>query len=503
MMKPETENKQVLVIDDDDLILKSVSELLQHEGFQTLQAACGDEAIEKSKKKNFSVALVDLNLPDIYGMELIQRMKNIAPDVEIIIMTGQPSLETSIAAIDEHIFAYLCKPVPFKILTRTVRSAIERRQLSLQNRELMRQLELERNQLKEEVTAQRKAMERRLRESNQFIGESSAIERIRQQIIEVAPSDMTVLIQGESGTGKDVVARTIGDLSGRASNSFVKINCPAIPDQLLESELFGHEAGAFTDARTKKPGRFELADKGTIFLDEIGDIPPFLQAKLLQVIEHKEFFRVGGSKSIHVDSRILAATNAPLRQFMLDRSFRPDLYYRLCEYQIVMPPLRERPEDIPMLVDHFIWKYAHTAEKPNLRVSSSTIDNMLGYNWPGNIRELESTVRRFVLTGLESAIIDQINAGPRRQGISTGIHPVENGDNHKHAYVNAAEPEFSPQKATNATDMNGHSLQDAEIQQIVKALHHTNWNRKQAAEILGISYSTLRRRIREYDLKER
>jgi transcriptional regulator with GAF, ATPase, and Fis domain len=303
-----------------------------------------------------------------------------------------------------------------------------------------------------------------------LVGESQAIALVRQQIAEVTPTNMTVLIRGESGTGKGVVAKMIHESSARGSQgALVKINCPAIPETLLESELFGHEAGAFTDAKGRKPGRFELAHGGSVFLDEIGEIPPNIQVKLLQVIEHKEFQRIGGSSTIHVDARILAATNASLEQMIAAGQFRADLFYRLNEYCIHLPPLRERVEDIPLLVQHFLNLYGEEFGRSGLSLSSELMALLMRAPWYGNVRELESVIRRYALTGREESIRALLcpGAGERRSG-------------------GGVERE---------------TLRQSEIQAIMSALTEARWNQRRAAATLGISYSALRRRIEKYGLK--
>jgi two-component system, NtrC family, response regulator AtoC len=308
---------------------------------------------------------------------------------------------------------------------------------------------------------------------------------------------MTVLIRGESGTGKDVVARLISDLSGRTSSGgFVKINCPAIPDTLIESELFGHEVGAFTGASRRKPGRFELASRGTVFLDEVAEIPVTVQAKLLQVIEHKEFSRLGDTRIIKVNARILAATNAPIESMIQGGRFRSDLFFRLNEYCIALPPLRARPEDIPLLVDHFLHKHGVAAEKPHLRISAEMMAMFSHYRWPGNVRELESMIRRFALTGSEGTLHDAMAEGESMAALDLPGAPA----------VPASLP---PSRDADATPFpvppphpSRSMLEENEIKTILRALKETQWNRRRAAERLGTSYSTLRRKIANYKLTE-
>ncbi len=310
-------------------------------------------------------------------------------------------------------------------------------------------------------------IERRLDESRVLVGKSEQIKQIRHFVAQVAPSDMTVLILGESGTGKDVVAKLIHESSGRDPKAWVKINCPAIPETLLESELFGYESGAFTGAQGRKPGQFELASGGTVFLDEIGDIPLALQGKLLQVIEQKSFTRIGGSKAIEVDVRIIAATNAPIEKMVVEGRFRPDIFYRLNEYPIEMPPLRHRIADIPLLVQHFLDLYGTRYDHPDLKISRDSLSFFVQYPWPGNVRELESVIRRISLDANEKSVLKALKAPGNVKNTS---HPV------------------------------AEAVRDTEVQAIIGALSDTGWNRRKAAETLGISYSSLRRRISKYHL---
>jgi transcriptional regulator with PAS, ATPase and Fis domain len=276
------------------------------------------------------------------------------------------------------------------------------------------------------------------------------------------------LIRGESGTGKDIVARLIHEADGR-DGSFVKINCPTIPEALLESELFGHEPGAFTGAERRKPGRFELAAGGTIFLDEIGEIPGGVQSKLLQAIEHKQFTRLGGGATINTDARIVAATNAPLEDMIVERRFRSDLFYRLNQYAIELPPLRERSEDVPLLIDHFLQIYGVKHARPDLTLSPAMMSRLVRYSWPGNVRELEAVMHRFVLTGREDAIESAMERKPERARKDSPLG----------------------------------ELRQSEIRTLMAALTEARWNQRQAAGILGISYSSLRRRVKKYNLKLR
>jgi DNA-binding NtrC family response regulator len=329
---------------------------------------------------------------------------------------------------------------------------------------------------------------------DELVGVSAAIRKVRQDIVEVASTDMSVLIRGETGTGKDVIARLLHQVGTESKGgSFVKICCPALPEQLLESELFGHEAGAFTGALKKKPGRMEIAKNGTTFLDEITEMPPSVQAKLLEVLEHKTFMRVGGNEQITIDTTFVAATNVSQDKIFDEKGFREDLFYRLNQYSIELPPLRERPEDIPHLVEHFLEKYGIIYNNVGLHVSDRTMSIMTQYQWPGNVRELESVARRYALTAKEDIILDELlpyleAAAPAAESIPV----VDQGILHVPIVV-APETTETPSKKCG-------TYKENEKRVIEEALAETHWNRRKAAEILGVSYNTLRRRIAEYEL---
>ena len=461
--------ERILVVDDDAEIRELLSIALARIGFEVIAVDTGAAALDIANREHFAVAIVDLNMPGLPGMETIQMLKQLDPDMEVIVFTGYPTLESSVIAIHTQVFDYICKPVDTDSLQRAAQRAVERRRLVIENRKLMKELKIERNSLKKEVSAARRVIEQCLEESQLLVGESNEIKRIRHFVAQVAPSDMTVFIQGESGTGKDVVARLIHEMSGRDSNTFVKINCPAIPETLLESELFGHEPGAFTGAERRKPGRFELASGGTIFLDEIGDLPLTLQGKLLQVIEHRRFTRLGGSKTIEVDVRIIAATNAPIEKMVADGRFRPDVFYRLNEYAIEMPPLRLRKEDIPLLVDHFLNLYTDKYGHNDIKISPVTEALLFQHEWPGNVRELETAVRRIALDGNENSILESLK--------TTAV-------------------QTAPRNCANV-------VCETETEVIRNALAEARWNRRRAAKDLGMSYSSLRRRIEKYNLTAR
>ena len=461
--------EKVLIVDDEEQIANFLSQIMSRGGLDPIIALNGYDALKVVKQETCSAAIVDLKMPGLSGMETIRHLKEIDSDMEVIVFTGFPSLESSVAAIEQRVFGYLTKPSDRHVILRLVERALERRRLIVENRNLLSMLQAERDQLKIEVKAAKRGIERRLEASNSLVGKSAAIQKVRHFVAQVAPTDLAVLILGESGTGKDVVAHLIHESSGRDPNAFVKINCPAIPDSLLESELFGHEPGAFTGAENSKPGRFKLASGGTVFLDEIGDLPLRLQAKLLQAIEDKCFTPLGSTKSIKVDFRIIAATNAPINRLIAEKRFRSDLFYRLDDYSIHLPPLRERKEDILVLAKHFNGVYSKKFKRPQLEISPETLSILTKYQWPGNVRELESFVRRFVLEGGAEACLEGLNK-------------------------NDTTTE-RPQKAADV-------IKKTEIDAILEALNENRWNRRKAADWLGMSYSSLRRRIAKYNLNQ-
>ena len=477
--RSDMSREKILVVDDDAVIRGLLENSLRLHELEVASASDGAMALEMATQEEHAVAIVDLEMPGMFGTEVIRRLKKLRPHVEVIIFTGNPSFESSIDAIHQQVFDYVCKPADMRTILKTVRKALEHRRLILENQDLLGKLEAERNQLQQEVNAARRALEYRLRSSPAFLGQTTAAQEIRHEIAKVASSNVSVLLLGESGTGKDVIAQLIHESSGRDPHAFIKVNCPAIPESLLESEFFGYEAGAFTGATKRKPGRFELAAGGTIFLDEIGDLPFPLQSKLLQAVEQKQFYRVGGKKPIHVDVRIIAATNAPLADMIGSGRFRADLFYRLNEFTIRVAPLRERKEDIPLLADHFLAEYKKQFDCPDREIPPDARAQLCSYDWPGNVRELQSVIRRFALTGQQDLFPPSRNtaSAPGKGAALQWPAPLK-------------EPQSGP----------AHGNSDLMV--VLDSLSEAKWNRRQAAKALGISYSTLRRRIYQYNLKD-
>src|SRR5205823_265462 len=375
----------VLIIDDEEEIRESIELLLTSEGLNTDTAANGEEGLKKIDENFYDVVLLDLMLPGKSGMEVQKDIRRIDPTLPVIIITAIGALETAVTAIKEGSFDYVIKPWNNEKLVVIVNNAVKQRQLMSENAQL------------------RRALKERFGYSN-IIGKSEKILKVLDLVTQVAPSRSTILIQGESGTGKELIAKAIHLKSQRADKAFVAVNSGSMPVDLLESTLFGHVRGAFTSAISAKKGLFEVADQGTIFFDEIGTIGAETQAKLLRVIQEKEFMRLGGIETIKVDARIIAATNVDLKRLVEEGRFREDLYYRLNVINIQLPPLRERKEDIPALVEFFTKKYCEENGKPPYRFSSEALKVLMDYHWPGNVRELENVVERAVVLAQDEII---------------------------------------------------------------------------------------------------
>src|SRR2546428_2935795 len=375
----------VLIIDDEEEIRESIELLLNSEGLSTDTAANGEQGLKKIEENSYDAVLLDLMLPGKSGMEVQKQIKRIDPTLPVIIITAIGAVETAVTATKEGSFDYITKPWNNEKLVVIATNAIKQRQLLSENMQL------------------RRALKERFGYDN-IVGKSEKILRVLDLVSQVAASRSTVLIQGESGTGKELVAKAIHLKSPRADKAFVPVNSGSMPVDLLESTLFGHMRGAFTSAVASKKGLFEVADQGTIFFDEIGTISMETQAKLLRVIQEKEFMRLGATETIKVDARIIAATNADLKKLVDEGRFREDLYYRLNVINVQLPPLRERKEDIPALVEFFPKKYCEENGKPPYRFSSEALKVLMDYHWPGNVRELENVVERAVVLAQDEII---------------------------------------------------------------------------------------------------
>jgi DNA-binding NtrC family response regulator len=448
-------NPFVFVVDDDASIRESLKDLIESAGLNVQTFASAQEFLASPRSDAASCLVLDVQLPGLSGLDLQQELAKIDVQIPIIFITGHGDIPMTVRAMKAGAIEFLTKPFRDEDLLNAVDQAINRR----------RQIE----QLKNKPTEEEKISEDALRSEISFseiVGQSAVLRRALKEVETVASTDSTVLIYGETGTGKELIARAIHNLSLRRSNPFAKLNCAAIPTGLLESELFGHEKGAFTGAIAQRIGRFELANRGTIFLDEIGDIPLELQPKLLRVLQEREFERLGSTRTLHTDARLIAATNTDLAEKVNEKQFRSDLYYRLNVFPIVVPPLRERREDIPLLVRHFVQKYTQRIKKPIERIPSAAIDALSEYDWPGNVRELEHFIERAVI----------LSPGSELQPPLSEL-----------SYQN-------PPSAIAAAESNSTTLREAEREHIVRTLQDTNWTiggPAGAAARLGMKRTTL------------
>jgi len=439
---------KILIVDDEVNLLQSLGDVLRSKGFMVGTARNGLEALDRLKKRFFDLIIADLKMPRMGGMELLRVVRERYPQTTVVILTGYGTVKSAVDAIKRGAYDYLVKPfVPDEIL-------------------LIIQKVVEEEILREEHRYMRQELERR----GEIITENPEMRKLKDLTNQVARSNATVLITGETGTGKELIARAIHHQSLRKAKLFVKLNCAALAEGVLESELFGHERGAFTDAYHQKRGRFEVADGGTLFLDEIGDISPAIQVKLLRVLQEGEFERVGGEETIRVDVRIIAATNQNLSEAIKEKRFREDLFYRLNVVSLDVPPLRERKEDIPLLARHFLKKY-RTSRRQIEDISQEALDYLVSYDWPGNVRELENAIERAVVLAKDSFV--------KAEDLALSTHGL------------ARDKGISlPSK----------SLWEVESYLIKSVLGETDWNLKRAAQILQISRTTLYSKINKHKI---
>ena len=448
--------EKILIVEDNEDLLFTLTRVLEKEGYELHNAGSGEEALEVFKKELIDLVLLDLKLPKMSGMEVLNRLKDHDPDCLVLMMTGLTDPKPAIEAMKMGAYDYLMKPFELDEVKLVVRKALET------------------HELKREV-AQLKRKSRSENPCDAIFGKSTGIEQVKQLIRVVAGTPKTsVLIQGESGTGKELVANAIHYSSARKSEPFVKLNCAAIPDNLLESELFGFEKGAFTDAKTLKKGLFELANGGTIFLDEISSMKLSLQPKILRVIESQTFRRIGGTTDIKIDVRVVAATNTDLGELVKEKEFRDDLYYRLKVMEISIPPLRDRREDVLLLTKLFIQEFNKEFNRDVKKLDEATENLLVSYHWPGNIRELRNVIERAVILCQEDTVM------PEQM-------PHE---------LKGEDAELPPPK----TSLGMVSLMDMEKHHILDVLNNVNQNKSQAARVLNISRSTLREKLKAYGL---
>lgn len=368
---------KILVVDDDERMCVALAKVLAAESYSVQQAQSGGEALQLLKTQSFPLAITDLLLPDLDGISLLRAAREIHPEMEMVMLTGHASVERAVEAMRLGAYDFIEKPVESAVLIKTAAKALEKQRLSSENRRLRRQVH-------------------GCRGLDSLIGQSPAIRSIKDLVHQIASTDVAVLIQGESGTGKEIVAEAIHHLSERADKPMLKISCAAIPEALLESELFGHERGAFTGAMAAKPGKFELADGGTLLLDEIAEMSPQLQAKLLRVTQDGQFQRLGGTRDLQANVRLLAATHADIAARIAENLFRRDLYYRINTVVLSLPALRKRSEDIPLLANHFLTRFSNEMGRMVKSIAPGAMEQLLAHSWPGNVRELEHTIQRGV-----------------------------------------------------------------------------------------------------------
>jgi DNA-binding NtrC family response regulator len=471
----EQKAARILIAEDEANLRMVLQKELERLGYRVQAAPDGEAALRKLEESNVDVLLCDINMPRIDGMEVLRRVHERPNPPEVIMLTGQATVETAVEAMKLGAYDYLTKPYSITELDVRVKQAAEKRRLRVDNLRLREQL---------------------ARQSGlpEIVSVSAAMTEAVRLVERVAPSEASVLITGESGTGKELIAHAIHRLSSRADGSFIDINCAAFQESLLESELFGYEAGAFSGAKGRKLGLIELADGGTLFLDEVTELPAQLQAKLLRAIETRTFFRVGGVRKVEVNVRIVAATNRNLDSVVANESFRSDLLYRINGFQIDLAPLRDRPEDIEPLARHLMQHVGGTTP-PELE--PETLDALRAYSWPGNVRQLKNCLERAVILSNNGRIT--VNELPPE--VMRPSTPAA-------AFVSpAAQPgagaEFPANANSFAPPASPTSLRDVERQQILSALEQTGWHRGKTAEILGISPSTLYRRLRDYNLERR
>ncbi|RKX31981.1 MAG: hypothetical protein DRP46_02170 [Candidatus Zixiibacteriota bacterium] len=463
------EKIKILIIDDDPKVSWILSEGLSS-GMEFVSARDGIEGIQMVSTEKPDLILLDIKMPGMNGLEVLEKLNRMPSRPEVIMLSGHGETKNIVHSMHLGAAEFINKPFDVKEVEIHINTVLEK------------------NRLKQEVKTLRTELKSRS-QYDQFIGDSPKMTQVKNIIEQVADSELTVLIRGESGTGKEIVGRMLHTLSGRSEEQFTKVNCAAIPRDLLEAELFGYEKGAFTGAHKTKPGRFEVANKGSIFLDEIGDMPMELQSKLLQVLEQQEFVRVGGINNIHVDVRIICATNKNLEEAIQRQQFRDDLFYRLNEITVFLPPLRERPEDIPLLVKYFLDRYNSLYDKDYPELSSEAMARMADFSWPGNVRQLENLIKQIVVRGDESIIGDLLSTG------ITSINPVA-------STVGDAEVEMS-EELVNSYSLKkrvGFAVAREEKKLISEVLNKTNWNRRKASELLEISYRSLLYKIKEYNL---
>jgi DNA-binding NtrC family response regulator len=444
----EHSNIGILIVDDELIVRESLTKWFREDGFRSDAAENAAAALKKLQNGPWHILLVDIKMPGMDGVELLKRVREYKPEIVVIMITAFASVDTAVKALKSGAYDYVTKPIDPDYLDHLIGKVLNERQLAIENVRLKSAVDL-------------------MSERGEIIGESPAMKEVLSLIRSVAPADTTVMIRGESGTGKELVARAIHDLSKRRYFPLVVVNCGAMTETLLESELFGHERGAFTGAQYRRKGKVELADGGSLFLDEIGNIDAKTQMDLLRVIETKQFMRVGGSETIRSDFRVICATNRDLETAVREGSFREDLYYRLNVFTIPLPPLRSRRTDILPLAQHFLRKYALEMNRTVDSFSQEAMDILLEYDWPGNVRELENAIERALV-------------------LCPG---------------NIIEKEHLPVQASTPVSVSGKRLEDIECEHVRRILDENGWNISRSARVLNIDRATLYHKIEKCNLK--
>ncbi|MCD6249412.1 MAG: sigma-54-dependent Fis family transcriptional regulator [candidate division Zixibacteria bacterium] len=448
----------ILVVEDKDSMRNMLHDTLTEEGYRVDSATDGRQAIDLVNNKSYDLVLTDLRMPDVDGLEVLSQVKQIDADTSVIVMTAFGTIENAVSAMKNGAFDFLTKPFDTEHLCVLVGRALENRRLVAEN-----------TLLRQELLADHGI--------DNIIGKNEKMIELGQLVQKVATSDASVLLQGESGTGKELFAKAIHTLSPRKDGPYITINCAAIPGELLENELFGSEKGAFTGAHARKMGKFEIADSGTIFLDEIGDMDIALQAKLLRVLQQKSFERLGGTKTVDIDVRVIAATNMNLTELIRQKKFREDLYYRLSVFPLNIPALKERPDDVPLLADCFIDKYCREMGKSVKNLTKDALSLLQKYHWPGNVRELENTIERAVILAETRKITPEHLAIRLRR-----------------------TDEIQLREGTGLKEIGANAQATAERGAIIRVLKEVRGNKRKAAKVLQIDYTTLFDKLKKYDI---
>jgi len=469
--------EHILIADDEESMRWVLDRALRREGYEVTAVADGEAALAALRSESFPLAFLDVRMPGLDGLAVLDNVRTLCPDTHVVIITAHGTMKTAIEAMQRGAYDYLPKPFDLDQVTLLVRRALEARRLA------------------REVVQLRTGLQE-VREFGVIVGSSPPIHEVYKTIGRIAGTDVTVLIRGESGTGKELVARVIHHYSRRSGKSFVPVSCAAIPGTLLESELFGHERGAFTDARERRQGKFELAHGGTLFLDEIGDMEAELQTKLLRALQERSFVRVGGTETIRVDVRVIAATNRDLQAAIRAGRFREDLYYRLNVVTLEIPALRERRADVPLLADHFLAKYQ--TDLGDRTLSREALDMLVAHAWPGNVRELENVIQRAMVMATGDVIL------PEHLPIERAAAPAPPADPNLEELVRRKLAEcvrgLDPHRGANLYAL---IVGLVERPLLVEVLKETGGNQLRAAQILGINRNTLRKKLREHGIDAR